>query len=154
MCNGACLSRVSINTLTKSLLCVLTSSVSALRLFRLRLRSVKKVFGSKCFMHLNLGLNFWWLTFQLWDRFCVNVKKVFFVNSFKTPGESYKFWRYLVAKAFLLTMFLQILSWKLAKMILASTKIYFSFFKKMFNRIRKAILLVLQANLIWQSAPF
>ena len=37
---------------------VFTSSASGLRLFSLRLRSDTKIDWSKCFMHLNLGLEF------------------------------------------------------------------------------------------------
>ena len=45
----------------KFILRVFTSSASGLRLISLRLRSDTQMVGSKCFMHLNLGLEFWWV---------------------------------------------------------------------------------------------
>ena len=53
--------RVSLKIFTNSSLRVFTSSTSGLRLFSLRLRSDTKIVGSKCFMHLNLGLEFYWV---------------------------------------------------------------------------------------------
>ena len=38
---------------------VFTLPAYGLRLFSLRLRSDRKLLGSKCSMHLNLDLNFW-----------------------------------------------------------------------------------------------
>ena len=58
---------------------MLTSSAWRWWLFRLGVRSDIKVFGSKCFMHLILGLNCWWVRWLRW-KFTITGKSQRYQN--------------------------------------------------------------------------